>query len=327
MKTLGKTWVLLSLLLVLVMATVAEARVGGGRSSGARGFRGFGTRSQPIAPSRPMQQPNYQNPGQPQQPFGATQPGMGGGNFARGLMGGLAGGFIGSMLFRNSGHANGGAGGGGGFGLLELLLFAGIGYFIYKRYFARKLAGAGAGHGMNAYRGGEVDAYEKLRSVPPGPFASTGGSPGVGLSAEDELRKIDSSIDYGRFKEDRMDDFVSLQAAWNHRDLSSIEGKLAPELKRSLEADIAELKASRLVNRIENIAVRGTDLVEAWAERGSVYATLRFRANLTDYTVEESSGNVVAGDRTTPVKFEEDWTFVRELDGAPGSWRVSAIEA
>jgi len=48
-----------------------------------------------------------------------------------------------------------------------------------------------------------------------------------------------------------------------------------------------------------------------------------FTANLLDYTVDDKSGQVVAGDRSVPVKFEEFWTFCR-LSGRP-QWALAAI--
>ncbi len=306
-----------SLLLILALGSFAEARIGGGGMRGGRGFRSFGTRSAPTQPMRPAQ-PNYQSPGQPQgSPYSAQpQPGMGGGSFSRGLMGGLAGGMIGSMLFGRSGYGGGmGGGGGGGFGLIELLLLAGIGYWLYNR-FVRSRSPLSA----NGYYRTEPTPIDTLRAVPAGPFASepTGGS--------EELSRYDRNFNFERFKEERMDDFVRLQAAWNHRDLSSVSRLLTTEIRSQLDSDISTLKRDGQINRIENIAVRGTDLVEAWAERGNLYATLRFRANLTDYTVSESTGAVVAGDRENPIKFEEDWTFVRPIDDVAG-WQLTAIEA
>jgi predicted lipid-binding transport protein (Tim44 family) len=48
-----------------------------------------------------------------------------------------------------------------------------------------------------------------------------------------------------------------------------------------------------------------------------------FTANLLDYTVDDKTGQVVAGDRNVPVKFEEFWTFCR-LSGSP-QWALAGI--
>lgn len=309
-----------SAIALLSLATVAEARVGGGRSGGFRGSRSFGRSAPYSAPARPANPStnNYANPAQPQQPFAMNRSGTGGA-FTRGLVGGLAGGFIGSMLFRNSGLAGTGApgtGGAGGIGLLEILLFGGLAYMVFRYVQARRQMGT------SAFRsGGEPSHYEKLRSVEPGPFVS-------GNQAEGELKRIDPGFESEAFKDERMDDFLKIQAAWGEQDLSRVSVMIGPELKRQLDSDLAELKGRGHVNRVENIAVRGTDLVEAWEEAGQVFATVRFRANVTDYTVDSKSGDLVTGSKTEPVRFEEEWTFVRRSPsfGLGGSWVLSAID-
>jgi len=77
------------------------------------------------------------------------------------------------------------------------------------------------------------------------------------------------------------------------------------------------------MNRLENIAVRSVDLVETWQESGRDYITVRFYANLLDYAVDETTGQIVSGSKTEPVKFEEYWTFTRPVGN--NSWRLSAI--
>src|SRR4051812_23180963 len=113
---------------VLVMGTVSEARVGGGRTFGNRGSRGFSypSRSGPSQSysttnrtyTRPNAAPSY------------PQPTVQTPSVLKSLGAGLAGGFLGSMLFRSLGGGAGlgsyGMGSGGGFGILEFLLIAGL---------------------------------------------------------------------------------------------------------------------------------------------------------------------------------------------------------
>jgi predicted lipid-binding transport protein (Tim44 family) len=54
------------------------------------------------------------------------------------------------------------------------------------------------------------------------------------------------------------------------------------------------------------------------------YINVLFTANLLDYTVEESSGKVVKGDSTDPVKFEEIWTFARPVNST--LWKLEGIK-
>ncbi len=141
-----------TLWLSLAVIDPAEARVGGGRSSGSRGSHSMSAprpafTPPPPAPVRPQTPPSsgLTAPGQPQ-----PRPGMGmpppspqpsGGGFWRsvggGLAGGLVGGMIGNMLFGGSGHAGPGgvpAGGGGcsSIGLFDLLIIGGLLYLGYR---------------------------------------------------------------------------------------------------------------------------------------------------------------------------------------------------
>src|SRR5512138_1958867 len=83
--------------MVFVIESDAFARVGGGSSSGSRGSRSYSSPSRPSpGPSQSYGSPTRPTP-PPQQPF--QQPA--GGGFFRNMLGGIAGGFLGSMLFRS----------------------------------------------------------------------------------------------------------------------------------------------------------------------------------------------------------------------------------
>ena len=81
------------------------------------------------------------------------------------------------------------------------------------------------------------------------------------------------------------------------------------------------MKAEKKINKLDNIAVRSADITEAWQEGGTDFITVRVLASLLDYTVSES-GELLAGSKTEPVKFEEYWTFARPVGS--GNWQLSA---
>ena len=134
---------------------------------------------------------------------------------------------------------------------------------------------------------------------------------------------MDPSFDEARFKDATMDIFFKIQGAWTNRELSSANALLTDEMKGIFQQDIDKLLREKKINRLENIAVRKTEITEAWQETGQDFIRLLFMANLLDYTVEESTGTVVAGSKTEPVKFEECWTFTRPVGNNP--WKLSAI--
>jgi len=120
-----------------------------------------------------------------------------------------------------------------------------------------------------------------------------------------------------------MDTFFKIQGAWANRDMAPVKSLLTDEMYRGFQEDADKLKAQKVINRLENIAVRSVDITEAWQESGSDFITVRVYANLLDYNVDETSGQVTSGSKTEPVKFEEYWTFTRPVGN--NAWQLSAI--
>jgi predicted lipid-binding transport protein (Tim44 family) len=297
---------------VTVLELNALARAGGGGSSGSRGSRSL------SAPSRSPSQPSpsrQQAAPVPQQP--SPQPG---GGFLRGLGGGILGGLLGGMLFSSLGFGGVGGGlGGSGIGLFEIILVAGIGFFIYKMvrrkrqeqmYYQQSTASAG-GYAAGPIPGASLDE---------GGLGPATDSVDQGLAY---IRQMDSTFDVGRFNDTATDIFFRIQGAWMNRDLSSVAGSLTEEMRGIFQKDIDTFLREKKVNRLDSIAVRQVEPVEAWQESGNDFITIRFYANLLDYTTDETTGVVTAGSKTEPVKFEEYWTFTRPVGNNP--WRLSAI--
>ncbi|MGD0232336.1 MAG: Tim44 domain-containing protein [Syntrophorhabdales bacterium] len=285
--------------------TNSFARVGGGSSSGFRGSRSFS--SPGSVPSSPYR--SYQSgPQFPAQPYG-------GGGFLRGMLGGLAGSFLGSMLFRGLGL--GGWGGGGGIGLFDILIIAAVLYLVYRFVNKRREQAESAAYYQSSPTGEPV--YQQSSE----PAYAAGGQAMDTRTGLGYIRQTDPYFDEARFKDACMDMFFKIQGAWANRDMSSVRSLLTDEMHRIIEGDAEKLRREKKINKLDNIAVRSSDIIEAWQESGRDYITIRFYANLLDYTVDESTGQVVEGSKTDPVKFEEYWTFARQAGSNP--WQLSAI--
>ena len=297
-------------------ATEAWARAGGGRSGGSRGSRSY------SAPARPPANPA--SPSQPSSPAVApVQPQRSGwGGMMGGMLGGLLlGGLLGGLLF--------GGGLGGGFGLLELLLVAGLAWAAVS-FLRRRQAAGQPGYAMAGGGGGPAPRDE---AAPAARYRATFGAPATleppagpcdlerGLG---HVRQMDPSFDPRAFAETASDIFFRVQGAWTGRDLRGVSAHLTPEMQELLQRDCDRRLAERKINRLENIAVRTAAVTEAWQEAGQDYVTVHFLASLLDYTTDDSGARLLDGSRTEPVKFEEFWTFVRPV--GPGPFRLSAIQ-
>jgi predicted lipid-binding transport protein (Tim44 family) len=300
-------FILIAILLATttIFETSSFARVGGGRSFGSRGSRSY------SQPTRSYQQPSPSR----QQYYPSQTPRQQSGSFLRSLSGGILGGFLGGMLFRSLGFGSGGPGV-GGIGLFDILLICGLGYMIYRMIMRRRQESYG--NQAPPPTDYHMDSYSYAQpEVPLYPTEDADLSTGLAY-----IRQMDATFDENRFRDLAMDIFFRIQGAWMNRDLSPITGYLSDEMRRILQQDVDRLLRDRKINRLENIAIRNTDLVEAWQESGQDFITVRFYANLMDYTTDET-GNLVEGNRTEPVKFEEYWTFTRPVGAGP--WKLSAI--
>ncbi|MBI4536718.1 MAG: Tim44 domain-containing protein [candidate division NC10 bacterium] len=308
---------------VLTIPDDVLARAGGGGSFGSRGTRTFSRPSRTYSAPSPLTAPKPQPSGPQATPTPTQQPApspMGG--LWRTMAGGVLGGMLGGLLFSSFGHAGGfGAGGGWGFGLMDLLLLGGIAYLVFwmfRRNRAREAPVSGY------YEGAAAEPYARTEAA-----AVSTLEPAATAAAEDRvrgighIRQMDPGFNEPSFTEWCTDTFFRIQAAWMRREIEGLRSVLTEEMAASFREQMEAAQARGQVNRLENITVRSVEITEAWQERGQDYVTVRFLANLLDYTVEEVSGKVVAGSVAEPMKFEEYWTWVRPV--GPNPWRLSAI--
>ena len=243
-----------------------------------------------------------------------------GGGFTRGLMGGLLGGAIGGMLFGSMFGA-----GGSGMGILPLLILGGIAFFLYKR-FARARQGDGnqsdnqysrQGSQPSSIFGSGTDNYAQ---PPPSPII------GENLVADgiSQIRQKDRDFDQKYFLEVASDVFFKVQAGWMRRDIDSYRHLLGEQLAGEYADHFADMRSKGHINKLESIAIRNVEIVQAGSDGREDFVTVLFTANLLDYTVNDTSGALISGSMTEPVKFSEEWTWARPV--GTEHWKLEGIK-
>ncbi|MEI7590205.1 MAG: Tim44 domain-containing protein [Deltaproteobacteria bacterium] len=279
----------------------AFARAGGGRSFGSRGSRSY---SQPT--SSPARQQAAMPARQMSNPAQAAAPSM-----WKSMAMGVAGGFLGSMLFSSLGRGMGGGFGGGGFGIMEIILLIGAIYGIYWLIKRRKQKQSAPDATCCSSNQGSQSPYE--------PQTMANNDTETGL---DHIRQMDANFDEDKFRDMCMDNFFKIQGCWINRDMSGVKELLTNEMFGILQKEADILKAEKKINKLDNIAVRSVEIIEAWQEGGMDFITVKLLASLLDYTISEA-GELLSGSKTEPVKFEEFWTFTRLVGN--NKWQMSAI--
>jgi predicted lipid-binding transport protein (Tim44 family) len=307
--------VVLSLALPLMLAiSAADARVGGGGSSGSRGGRTFSAPpSTSTAPSaaqplnRTMTQPGTPGVGAPAAAGAAkggffNRPGMG-------MLGGLAAGFLGAgllgMLF--GGGLFGGLGGLSS--IIGLLLQIGLIIIVVRlamSWWQRRHATA------SAYAG-----PTPAPAVGSGPLSSLRTGTGFGLGSGSAPLEI-GPADYETFE--RL--LGEVQEAWSNEDVAKLHTLATPEMVSYFTKDLEENKARNDINKVSDVKLLQGDLAEAWREGDTDYASVAMRFSLVDKTLERATGRLVAGSEQ-PTEATEVWTFVRRRGS---DWELSAIQ-
>ena len=294
----------------VIAVSSADARIGGGFSSGSRGSRTF------SAPPSTSTAPGTASPfnrtfGQPANP-GMNSP-IGGGFFNRpgsGLLGGLAAGFLGAGLL---GMLFGGglfSGIGGFSSILGLLLQIALIVFLVRlamswwhRRQQSEPAYAGAG-GLGA--GAGIGPQSHVRS-----------GRGFGLGSGSAPLQIQPA-DYESFE--RL--LVETQAAYSNEDIGTLRRLATPEMVAFFSEDLQQNRARNQINKVSGTKLLQGDLAEAWREGDTEYATVAMRFSMIDRYVDRTSGRLISGSEQ-PTEVTEVWTFVRPRGG---DWMLSAIQ-
>ena len=308
-KTIRRTVQAIAIMLALAIpalsvVTPADARIGGGLSSGSRGSRSF------SAPPSTSTAPGTASPfnrsfSQPSSP--SYGPGMSGGFFNRpggGLLRGLAAGFLGAGLF---GLLFGGglfSGLGGFSSILGLLLQIGLIVLL-----ARWAMSWWQRRNMTepAYAGAGPTSSPNFRT----------GMGGLGFGTASTPLQIQPA-DYEAFE--RL--LGETQAAWSDEDMTRLSRLATPEMVAFFERDMADNRARNQINKVSGTKLLQGDLSEAWREGDTDYASVAMRFSMVDRTLDRATGRLVGGS-DQPQEAVEVWTFVRPRGS---DWILSAIQ-
>ena len=319
--------VFVAALVGLSMASDAWAKAGKGSSLGSRGSRTYdrpierSTTPPPsptapapsqVAPSPTAQQPMYnpgavRQPGMAAAPMAAAQPSF----FQRnpmmaGMLGGLVGAGIGSMLFGHSpalAAASDAAPGASMLGMfIQLALIGGLGYLAYRMFRRRQQPAAPAG----------APVYERQAEAVYGGHVTPA------------QRREEKEFELAPEDQEAFTQIITgVQKAWTEGNPVALRQLATPEVVGWMSEDLSRDQSKGVRNVMEDVTLLKGDVTETWRDQQLEYATAVIVFSAKDYVVRIADGQVVEGDAQNPVETQEAWTFVRSPGGR---WLLSAIE-
>ena len=334
---------------LLIAPDLADAKLGKSGGSGSRGSR---TDAAP-APTQtaPRTASPIQNSAAPRaaapaagMAANATKPGLLGSMSKGGFMAGLLGaGALGLLL------GYGLSGGLGGIGailglVLQIALFAGLAMLLFTWWQRRKQAqeptmarapmGGGLGQQpLGQQPGAPYGAQDNTqRSSGLGAMGGAGagaaggmfgGAPQQQQAEPVPTRPLNlSGEDFGAFEKL----LSGVHEAFAKEDQTALRQLCTEEMADYFTQDIAENVRNNRAARISDVKLEQGDLSEAWQEPGAEYATVAMRFSLNDSQVDRRTGQTIPGSATGRTEITEIWTFVRQPNGQPQDWQLSAIQ-
>ena len=248
------------------------------------------------------------------QPAGGMFGGM------RGIMGGLALGFLGAGLFgmlAGGGFLSGLAGFASILGFIAQIALIGGVVFLAYRWWQRRSQPQQQPAYAGLPRQMQGDAQQPQQRSALGAFGGFGGGSAAAAAPVVEPLEV---------KPEDFDTFEKLlgdvQTAYGREDLAALRPHLTPEMLSYYAEELSENASRGVVNEISDVKLLQGDLAEAWREDGKEYASVAMRYSLKDRYVDRATGKASDGNEG-PQEATEVWTFTR----APtGNWLLSAIQ-
>ncbi len=237
-----------------------------------------------------------------------------------GLAAGVAGSYIGHMLFgatessartTDAGEQVGETGkadsGFGSTGMLLILMLLGAGAFYYFMRVRRSTTPDFSGITRSSSFNGSLAAE---------PSATTLRTATVDIEV--------TSADKAAFQQLLTD----VQTAWSKQDLTALRRSVTPEMLGYFATALAEQTSLDIANHVEDVTLLRAEVQEAWTEDATHYATIGLDWSARDYTVSLTKqrgepGYLVEGSEETPTETHEVWTFMRYQNA---KWLLSAIQ-
>jgi predicted lipid-binding transport protein (Tim44 family) len=239
-----------------------------------------------------------------------------------GIAGGLAGSWIGHMLFgatessaktTDTEEPASSSNSSNSFGLILLLMLVGGGALYYFKKFRQTPAPVFTGLSRStATRGSLLD------------ISSNKGSANRSTTDTTDTTYTVTTEDKATFQQLLTD----IQSAWSAQEVTGLRRCLTPEMLSYFSTALAEDHSRGVHNHVEDVELLKGDVREAWSEDTTDYATVDLRWNARDYTVSTTiprgePGYLVEGSDDTSTESGEVWTFMRVRDGR---WLLSAIQ-
>ena len=188
------------------------------------------------------------------------------------------------------GGSSGGSGGGSTVGsiVMALIIVAVIVFFVLRR------------------RGGS-SAHPNNKPVAPGAQATDPST----LKPMSEYLTLDPTFSESEMREKISNLYVQFQDAWHAKDLTPLRPYLSDAYFAQSDRQLDTYRRNHQTSYIDRISVMDVSLSGFKQSEGKDYIYARLKTRITNYVLDDNTGNLVRGSKTAEKFMEYEWEMVR----------------
>ncbi len=112
-----------------------------------------------------------------------------------------------------------------------------------------------------------------------------------------QYKEVDPDFDSAAFSEKLSNVYVQLQDAWHKKDLTPVRPYLTDGFYAQADRMLDALRRDHQTDYIERIAVLSVEPKTYYQENGSDHIIAFIKSRIVDYTLDDSTGNLISGDK------------------------------
>lgn len=140
---------------------------------------------------------------------------------------------------------------------------------------------------------------------------NAGGTFTTGLRPMNEYTTLDANFDLQAFSEKLSNLYVKMQNGWTDKEIEPLRPYFTDGLFTQMERQIHAYKTKGQTNYVERIAVLSVTPRGFRQSGGEDHIYVELQARIVDYTLEDSTGRLVSGDKTREKFMTYEWDVSR----------------
>ncbi len=127
-----------------------------------------------------------------------------------------------------------------------------------------------------------------------------------------EFKTMDPGFDEAAFREHISNLYIKMQEEWHNKDIESLKPYFTDAFYNQSDKQLAQKRKNKQTPCTERVAVLGVDLRGFYQSSGMDHMVVGIRARLIAYTLDDTTGEVISGSKTSEKFMEYEWDLCRK---------------